>query len=147
MSKSPKSRLDQLLVERGLAESRTRAQALIMAGLVTSETKRLDKPGHQVAVDIPLSIKGPDHPWVSRGGLKLAHGLDYFSIDTAVLGLSHFLPNMVGRGVLWMYTPISKPQHAPHYRGCPQIDILTVNHMTADLVGSERVRRHFHHRH
>jgi len=81
VSKPPKQRLDQLLVERGLAENRTRAQALVMAGLVTSETRRLDKPGHQVSSDIPLTVKGPDHPWVSRGGVKLAHGLDYFKIN------------------------------------------------------------------
>lgn len=70
-----------MLVERGLAEDLVRAQALIMAGLVTSETRRLDKPGLQVTEDIPLNVKGPDHPWVSRGGVKLAHGLGYFSIQ------------------------------------------------------------------
>jgi len=80
-SKPPKRRLDQLLVERGLAENRTRAQALVMAGLVMSDTRRLDKPGHQVDMDIPLTVKGPDHPWVSRGGVKLAHGLDHFGIN------------------------------------------------------------------
>ncbi len=68
-------------MERGLAENRTRAQALVMAGLVSSDTRRLDKPGHQVAFDIPLSVKGPEHPWVSRGGLKLAHGLEHFDIN------------------------------------------------------------------
>ncbi len=81
MTKPEKIRLDQLLVDRGLAESRTRAQALVMAGLVFSETKRLDKPGHRVAADIPLTLKGPDHPWVSRGGVKLSHGLGHFGID------------------------------------------------------------------
>lgn len=80
MTKTDKQRLDHVLVERGLAESRTRAQALVMAGVVFSETKRLDKPGHRVAADIPLTVKGPDHPWVSRGGIKLAHGLDHFGI-------------------------------------------------------------------
>jgi 23S rRNA (cytidine1920-2'-O)/16S rRNA (cytidine1409-2'-O)-methyltransferase len=70
-----------MLVERGLAEDLTRAQALVMAGLVTSDTRRLDKPGHPVAADIPLTVKGPDHPWVSRGGVKLARGLDHFGID------------------------------------------------------------------
>jgi len=54
---------------------------MIMAGLVMSETRRLDKPGVQVNGDIPLSVKGPDHPWVSRGGVKLAHGLEYFAIE------------------------------------------------------------------
>ena len=52
-----------------------------MAGLVFSDTRRLDKPGQQVAGDMPLLVKGPDHPWVSRGGVKLAHGLNHFRID------------------------------------------------------------------
>ncbi|MEX2450414.1 MAG: TlyA family RNA methyltransferase [Rhodospirillales bacterium] len=75
-----KCRLDSLLVERGLAENRTRAQALIMAGLVFSDSNRLDKPGLQVAPDVSITLKGQDHPWVSRGGIKLAHALDYFAI-------------------------------------------------------------------
>ena len=78
-------RLDQLLVERGLAESRTRAQALVLAGLVYSETRRLDKPGQLIPADAPLAVKGRDHPWVSRGGIKLAYGLDRFAIDPAGL--------------------------------------------------------------
>ncbi len=73
-----KIRLDQLLVERGLAESRTRAQALVMAGLVFIDTRRLDKPGQMIAADAVLDVRGRDHPWVSRGGVKLAHGLDHF---------------------------------------------------------------------
>ncbi len=80
-----KQRLDQLLVERGLAESRSRAQALIMAGNVYSDTRRLDKPGQSLAADAPLEVKGRDHPWVSRGGIKLAHGLDRFEISPAEL--------------------------------------------------------------
>ena len=78
-----KPRLDQLLVDRGLAESRARAQALVMAGKVFAGETRLDKPGTKIAGDTPLKVRGPDHPWVSRGGLKLAHGLDHFSIDPA----------------------------------------------------------------
>jgi 23S rRNA (cytidine1920-2'-O)/16S rRNA (cytidine1409-2'-O)-methyltransferase len=74
-------RLDQLLVERGLVESRTRAQALILAGLVYSGTRRLDKPGQNLPIDTPLRLKARDHPWVSRGGIKLAHALDHFHID------------------------------------------------------------------
>ena len=62
-----KTRLDQLMVERGLAESRTRAQAMIMAGAVYSQEKRLDKPGHQVAADITLTVRSKDHPWGSGG--------------------------------------------------------------------------------
>lgn len=76
-----KRRLDQLLVDRGLAESRTRAAALVMAGLVFSAERKLDKPGAQIAEDAPLDVRGRDHPWVSRGGIKLAHGLDHFGWD------------------------------------------------------------------
>jgi 23S rRNA (cytidine1920-2'-O)/16S rRNA (cytidine1409-2'-O)-methyltransferase len=74
-------RLDQLLVERGLAESRTEAQALIVSGNVFSEERRLEKPGHMVAANVPVSVRGRAHPWVSRGGIKLAHGLEHFAID------------------------------------------------------------------
>ncbi len=81
MSRPEKLRLDQLLVDRGLAESRAKAQALVMAGLVYSETRRLEKAGHKIAADTPLEVKGQDHPWVSRGGLKLDHGLEHFGID------------------------------------------------------------------
>ena len=77
----PKVRIDQLLVERGLAESRTRAQALVMAGHVMLGDKKADKPGLQVADDAEISVKGQDHPWVSRGGIKLAHALEHFGID------------------------------------------------------------------
>lgn len=83
MARIAKKRLDQILVDRGLAESRSRAQALIMAGKVYADTKRLDKAGQAVSDDIALEVKGQDHPWVSRGGVKLASGLDYFKIDPA----------------------------------------------------------------
>jgi 23S rRNA (cytidine1920-2'-O)/16S rRNA (cytidine1409-2'-O)-methyltransferase len=78
-----KARADQMLVERGLAESRTRAQALIMGGHVYSADRRIDKAGQMLAPDAPLEVKGRDHPWVSRGGIKLAHALDHFAIDVA----------------------------------------------------------------
>ena len=76
-----KSRLDQLLVDRGLVESRERAVAYVMAGKVFSGERRLEKPGVMIAADSPLELRGRDHPWVSRGGVKLAHGLDHFAID------------------------------------------------------------------
>jgi 23S rRNA (cytidine1920-2'-O)/16S rRNA (cytidine1409-2'-O)-methyltransferase len=76
-----KLRADQLLVSRGLAESRTRAQALIMAGAVFSGERKLAKAGDMLAEDAPLEVRGKDHPWVSRGGIKLAHGLNHFAID------------------------------------------------------------------
>jgi len=77
----PKQRADQILVDRGLAESRTRAQALILAGLVFSGDRRIDKPGQSFPDDIAIEVKGRDHPWVSRGGVKLAHGLGQFGWD------------------------------------------------------------------
>jgi 23S rRNA (cytidine1920-2'-O)/16S rRNA (cytidine1409-2'-O)-methyltransferase len=75
---STKTRLDRLLVDRELVESRTRAQALIMAGKVEVEGRRVDKPGTTVPVDARIEVKGPDHPFVSRGGLKLDGALRAF---------------------------------------------------------------------
>ena len=81
MKQSPKQRLDQILVNRGLVESRAKAQALIMAGKVFSGERKLEKAGQQVKEDIALDVRGQDHPWVSRGGLKLAHAIEAFSIN------------------------------------------------------------------
>lgn len=76
-----KKRVDQLLVERGLVESRSRAQAYIMAGNVYSAEQKIQKPGQQVKEEIPLEVRSKEHPWVSRGGLKLVKGLEEFGID------------------------------------------------------------------
>lgn len=76
-----KRRLDQLLLDRGLVESRAKAQALVLAGKVFSGERRLDKPGTPVAEDIALEVRGQDHPWVSRGGVKLAHALEHFGLS------------------------------------------------------------------
>jgi len=78
-----KQRLDTMLVARGLAESRAKAQALSLAGQVWSGERRLDKPGQMLPADTPLECRGPVHPYVSRGGIKLTHGLDHFAIDPA----------------------------------------------------------------
>lgn len=83
MSKVSKARVDQLLVERGLAESRTRAQALVLAGTVFSGETKIAKPGQTLPADAPLEVRGRDHPWVSRGGIKLAHAIDHFGLDPA----------------------------------------------------------------
>ena len=80
-----KIRADQALVDRGLVESRTRAQALILAGKIYTGDRRVEKAGQLLAEDAPLDVKGQDHPWVSRGGLKLAHGLAAFGFDPAGL--------------------------------------------------------------
>src|SRR5260370_23732849 len=96
-----KVRADQLLVEQGLVESRAKAQALILAGQVFSDGRRVDKPGTALAAETTLTLAGRDHPWVSRGGLKLFHALGHFAIDVTRLvaldvgastgGLTHVL--------------------------------------------------------
>jgi 23S rRNA (cytidine1920-2'-O)/16S rRNA (cytidine1409-2'-O)-methyltransferase len=80
MAAIPKQRADQALVDRGLVETRTRAQALILAGKVFSDTARIAKAGDMVKPDQPLEVRGQDHPWVSRGGVKLAHAIDHFGL-------------------------------------------------------------------
>ena len=77
----PKIRADQRLVEMGAADSRARAQALILSGNVFLGDRRIDKAGQGIPDDAVLTVKGRDHPWVSRGGVKLAHGLDHFGWD------------------------------------------------------------------
>ena len=68
-------------MERGLVETRNKAQSLIMAGLVWSGDRRLEKPGMVLPEETQIEVRGRDHPWVSRGGLKLVRALDHFSID------------------------------------------------------------------
>ncbi len=80
MKSKPKERLDKLLVERGLVETRAKAQALILAGQVFSNEQRLEKAGQLVATEAPLSVK-ETMPFVSRGGFKLAAALDHFGVD------------------------------------------------------------------
>jgi len=76
-------RADQALVARGLVESRARAQALILAGKVFSGTRRVEKAGAPVGEAMPLEVRGHDHPWVSRGGMKLDHALTLFGLPAA----------------------------------------------------------------
>ena len=76
-----KVRADHLVVERGFAESRAKAQALILAGLVFAGGRKVDKAGQALAADVEIEVKGKEHPWVSRGGVKLAHALDRFGWD------------------------------------------------------------------
>lgn len=76
-----KQRLDLALVERGLADTRSKAQALIMAGLVYRGEQKLDKAGIEISDDVEVTVRGKEYPWVSRGGMKLAHALEAFSLD------------------------------------------------------------------
>ncbi len=81
----PRRRADQALVDLGLAESRTRAQALILAGKVWSGEARVAKAGDLLVEGAPLEVRGQDHPWASRGGLKLEHGLREFGLSPSGL--------------------------------------------------------------
>ena len=78
---SPRVRLDTLVVERGLAETRTRARALVLAGQITVNGEVVAKAGAPIPADAVLTLATPDHPYVGRGGVKLAHALDTFGID------------------------------------------------------------------
>jgi len=81
MTRVPKQRADLLLVALGLAESRAKAQALILAGKVFTDAKRVEKAGDLLPEGVPIEVRGQDHPWVSRGGLKLAHALTHFGLN------------------------------------------------------------------
>ena len=132
MSKLPKVRVDQLLVTRGLAESRARAQALILAGLVFSGEVKIAKSGQALADDAPLEVRGRDHPWVSRGGVKLAHALDHFALDpsgvTAIdIGSSTggFTDVLLSKGAVHVYAVDSGTnQLAWKLRQDPRVTVL-----------------------
>ena len=129
---SGKQRADQLLVERGLAESRARAQALIIAGLVWSGDRRVDKPGAAIEADAVLEVRGREHPWVSRGGVKLAHALDHFDIDpSGVLALDigastgGFTDVLLTRGARHVYAvDVGHGQLAWKLRQDPRVTVL-----------------------
>ena len=79
--KVKRQRLDTLLVEKGLVESREKARALILAGQVDVDGHGAAKAGTMVPIDADVRVSGPGHPWVGRGGIKLAHALETFGID------------------------------------------------------------------
>jgi len=135
-------RADQLLVEQGLAESRSRAQALILAGLVFAGDQRVDKPGTSIRPDSPLSLRGRDHPWVSRGGVKLAHALEALGWDIAGsvaidVGASTggFTDVLLTRGAARIYAvDVGHGQLAWKLRSDPRVIVLertNARHLTA----------------
>ena len=79
--KAQKVRLDDLLIKKGIAESKSLAQSLIIAGRIYLGEKKLDKPGHTISDEANIIFRGPLHPWVSRGGIKLAHALKIFNLS------------------------------------------------------------------
>jgi 23S rRNA (cytidine1920-2'-O)/16S rRNA (cytidine1409-2'-O)-methyltransferase len=132
-------------VSRGLAESRTKAQALIMAGAVFSGERKLAKPGDMLAEDAPVEVRGKDHPWVSRGGIKLEHGLTHFGIDMigAValdVGSSTggFTDVLLSRGAAKVYAvDVGTNQLAWKLRQDPRVVVLeqtNARHLTAEQV-------------
>jgi 23S rRNA (cytidine1920-2'-O)/16S rRNA (cytidine1409-2'-O)-methyltransferase len=140
-----KIRADQLLVSRGLAESRSRAQALIMAGVVFSGEKKLSKAGDTLAEDAPLEVRGKDHPWVSRGGIKLDHGLTHFGFEvTGAIALDvgsstgGFTDVLLSRGAAKVYAvDVGTNQLAWKLRQDPHVVVLeqtNARHLTFEHV-------------
>jgi len=140
-----KIRLDQLLVDRGLVESKSRAQALIMAGLVYTGEKRLDKPGQPVPEDLQVDLRGQDHPWVSRGGLKLAKAIESFpiapegkiAIDVGA-STGGFTDVLIQNGAAKVYSvDVGQGQLAWKLRQDPRVVVLektNARHLTADQI-------------
>ncbi len=140
-----KKRADLLLVERGLAESRSRAAALILAGKAFSGERRIDKAGDLLSDDAPLELRGQDHPWASRGGLKLVHALDHFGIDPAGrvcldIGASTggFTDVLLARGAARVYAvDVGRGQLAWRLRQDPRVVLLegcNARHLTRSHV-------------
>jgi 23S rRNA (cytidine1920-2'-O)/16S rRNA (cytidine1409-2'-O)-methyltransferase len=128
-----------------LAESRTKAQALIMAGAVFSAERKIAKPGDMLADDAPLEVRGKDHPWVSRGGIKLAHALDHFGFDvTGAIALDvgsstgGFTDVLLTRGAAKVYAvDVGTNQLAWKLRQDPRVVVLeqtNARHLTSEHV-------------
>src|SRR5437773_8566438 len=140
-----KTRADQLLVLRGLAESRSRGQALIMAGAVFSGERKIAKAGDMLAGDAPLEVRGKDHPWVSRGGIKLDHGLVHFGLDvTGAVALDvgsstgGFTDVLLSRGAAKVYAvDVGTNQLAWKLRQDPRVIVL--EQTNARYLTSEQV--------
>ena len=134
-----------MLVDRGLAESRTRAQALILAGKVFTGTRRVEKAGDTLAADAALDVRGQDHPWVSRGGLKLVHALDHFSLSpngAACLDIGSstggFTDVLLARGAGRVHAvDVGHGQLAWRLRTDPRVEVLertNARHLTRDRI-------------
>lgn len=138
-------RADQLLVDRGLVESRTKAQALIMAGLVFSGEKRIAKAGDQIAEETPLDVRGQEHPWVSRGGCKLDHALTHFGLSPeGLIGLDvgastgGFTDVLLTHGAKMVYAvDVGHGQLAWKLRADPRVVVLekcNARHLDQSLI-------------
>lgn len=125
-------RADVLLTDRGLAPSRERARALILAGKVFSGDRRVEKAGDRLASDAALEVRGEDHPFVSRGGIKLAGALDAFRLDPAGLVAADFGAStggftdcLLSRGAARVYAiDVGYGQLHPRLRGDPRVIVM-----------------------
>jgi 23S rRNA (cytidine1920-2'-O)/16S rRNA (cytidine1409-2'-O)-methyltransferase len=142
-----KERLDKLLVERGLVQSRERASALILAGKVVVEDHAVDKVGTRIPIDADIRLKGGDIPYVSRGGLKLEKGLESFDISVAGrvaidVGASTggFTDCLLQRGAVQVYAvDVGYGQLAWRLREDPRVVNLertNIRDLTADTLGA-----------
>jgi 23S rRNA (cytidine1920-2'-O)/16S rRNA (cytidine1409-2'-O)-methyltransferase len=140
-----KIRLDQLLVAQGLAESRSKAQAYIMAGLVYLGEKKLDKAGQELPEDAAVTVRGKEHPWVSRGGMKLAKALTEYSIDpTGLIAMDvgsstgGFTDVLLTHGATKVYAvDVGTGQLDPKIRGDVRVVVMeqtNARHLTRDMV-------------
>jgi 23S rRNA (cytidine1920-2'-O)/16S rRNA (cytidine1409-2'-O)-methyltransferase len=143
-----KERLDLLLVQAGLAPTRERAQALVLAGQVVVGDQRVDKPGTRVPVDVPLRLKGEVLPYVSRGGLKLRHALDHFRLDVrgavcADIGASTggFTDCLLQAGAARVHAlDVGYGQLHPTLRSDPRVVVherINARHLRADALGED----------
>jgi len=135
----PRKRADLLLVERGLFESRAKAQAAIAAGLVTADDEPVRKPSDAVAIDCVLRA-APAHPWVSRGGVKLAAGLDHFGFDpSGCIGLDvgastgGFTEVLLARGARRIYA-VDVGHGQLHARVASRPDVVALEGVDARLL-------------
>ena len=143
--RAAKERADVALVSRGLADSRAKAAALIMAGSVFSGEKRVEKAGEGVAPGQPLRVRGPEHPYVGRGGLKLAGGLDHFSLSPEGLicldvgaSTGGFTDVLLQRGAVRVYAvDVGYGQLAQKLRDDARVDVMArtnARHLSAEDV-------------
>ena len=141
-----KQRADVALVERGLVESRAKAQALILAGKVFSGTVRIDKAGQPVADGVALEVKGQEHPWVSRGGMKLAKALEAFGLSPEGcvcldIGASTggFTDVLLTHGAMRVHAvDVGHGQLAWKIRSDPRVVVherTNARHLTAEAIG------------
>ena len=141
-----KQRVDVVLVERGLAPSRERARALVLAGVVYSGERRVEKAGDTLAADAPLEVRGADHPYVSRGGVKLEGALDAFALDVAGLVCADFGASTGGftdclltRGAARVHAiDVGYGQLHPKLRNDPRVVVrerVNARHLAEDALG------------